>query len=78
MMRMQVSWETVKYDKRHDVLHVFLGNGCLGFAEEEYPGVFVKKCEDTEEIVGLTIMDFNKRRDELSKVKVLSEYEFVL
>ena len=76
MMRIQVSWDKAKYDKPHDVLHVFLGSCGMSFSEENYPGVFVKRCEDTDEVVGLTIMDFQKRKEEI--YNVLPEYEFYL
>jgi len=78
MMRMSVSWDKAKYDERHDVLHVFLGkcNSFDAYAEEEYPGIFIKKCEDTEEIVGLTILDYQKRKGELSEL--LPEYDFAI
>jgi len=47
-----------KYDERHDVLHIFLGSQQNAFADEEAPGVYVNRDEDSDEIVGLTILDY--------------------
>lgn len=76
MMCIMVSSDKTKYDARHDVLHVFLascGNG-IAYAEEEAPGIFVKRCEDTEEVVGLTILDFKKVKSQLGRL--LPGYNF--
>ena len=51
-----------KYDADHDVLHVFLGNQYNASAEEEFPGVYVSRDDDTEEIVGFTVIDYRKNR----------------
>ena len=51
-----------KYDERHDVLHIFLGSQQNAFADEEAPGVYVNRDEDSDEIVGLTILDYSKKR----------------
>jgi hypothetical protein len=52
----------VKYDQRHDVLHVFLGSPINAFVDEEYPGIYINRNEDTDTIVGMTVMDFKIRK----------------
>lgn len=76
MMRVEVSSKMTKYDNRHDVLHVFLGNCLSGdvSAEEEYPGVYIKRCDDTDDVVGITILDYSKKKSRLSSI--LPDYEF--
>ena len=51
-----------KYDERHDVLHVFMGDQHNAFADEEVPGIYVNRDEDSNEIVGFTILDYSKKR----------------
>lgn len=75
MMRsVVVSSNNAKYDKRHDVLHVFLSSCVDTYAEEDSPGVYVEKCEDTQKVAGLTIMDFKKRLKDLPSI--LPKYQF--
>ena len=69
-----VSSNNAKYDKRHDVLHVFLSSCADTFSEEKFPGVYLNRCEDTEVVAGLTIMDFKKRMKELPSI--LPMYQF--
>ena len=55
--------DRIKYDKQHDILHVFLGSPINAFAKEEYPDVYVSRDEDTNDIVELTIIDFKKKKN---------------
>lgn len=52
----------IYYDKRHDILHVFLGSPINAFADEEFPGIYVSRNDDTNDIVGLTIIDYTKKK----------------
>lgn len=76
MIQLEVSSKNSKYDERHDVLHVFLGNSSNGFMDEEYPGVYVNRDDSTDDVVGLTLMDFKKRRTSI--VNWLPQYKFSL
>ena len=67
MKPIKVSCDKIKYDKRHDILHVFLGSPINAFADEEFPGIYVSRDEDTNDIVELTIMDFKEKKDLLTK-----------
>ena len=57
-----------KYDKRHDVLHVFLASQRNSSADEEFPGVYVNRNDDTEMIVGFTIMNFSQNGEQAKKM----------
>lgn len=63
-----------KYDARHDVLHVFLASQRNAYADEEYPGIYVNRNDDTNQIVGFTILDF--KENELMAKKLYPQFEF--
>ncbi|WP_303997172.1 DUF2283 domain-containing protein [Megamonas hypermegale] len=62
MKPIKVSYDKIKYDERHDILHVFLGSPIDAFADEEFPGIYVSRNDDTNDIVGLTIIDYTKKK----------------
>ena len=62
MKPIRVSYDKIKYDKRHDILHVLLGSPINAFADEEFPGIYVSRNDDTNDIVGLTIIDYTKKK----------------
>lgn len=74
MTQKEVSPKNSRYDARHDVLHVFFGNLANSSADEDYPGVYVGRDDDTNEVVKLTIMDFQKRHDKI--LRWLPQYKF--
>ena len=54
-----------KYDADHDVMHVFLGSQAYSSSEEVVEDIYVTRNDDTEAIVGFTILDFKARNDQL-------------
>lgn len=53
-----------KYDKDHDVLHIYFSERCteqFSSAEEEAPGFFVLRDDDSNEITGVKILDIKKK-----------------
>ena len=48
----------ISYDENVDVLYISFGKPKAGIATEESDGVFIRR-NDNEEIVGITIMNFN-------------------
>ena len=74
MTQLEVSSKNSKYDERHDVLHVFLGNSNNAFMDEEFPGVYINRDDSTDDVVGLTLMDFRKRRSSI--LEWLPQYKF--
>ena len=65
-----------KYDNRHDVLHVFLSNHNFGdsSSEEEADNIYVTRNDDTDEIVGFTILDYKKNAEIVKKM--YPQYDF--
>ena len=57
------------YDYETDILHVALGAACPAISIEQEADVFLRVDPDTDELVGLTILNFSKsflrRRQEL-------------
>jgi uncharacterized protein YuzE len=51
----------IKYDADHDVLYVFLGEPHIGYEDEVSPGIFLRKSESTDEVIGVIIMNFTKK-----------------
>ena len=50
----------VFYDDFSDVLYISFGNPRPGIADESEDGILVRKNPDTNEIVGVTIIDFKR------------------
>jgi len=51
----------VRYDKANDVLYISLGNPRPGLTSEVNEGDLVRIDPDTNEVIGVTILDFKKR-----------------
>lgn len=51
----------LSYDKESDVLYMSFGTPGFGIDEETEDGIFVRRDETDHKIIGLTIMDFEKR-----------------
>lgn len=68
-----------KYDRRHDVLHVYLSDKCNWYdasSEEDVRDIYVIKTDDTDEIVGFKILDYHKN---VAKARELyPQYDFSL
>lgn len=56
---MQLIW---KYSLKHDIMHIFISHGPYIY-EEECPGIYVARNENTNEIEKFTIMDWSKNKD---------------
>lgn len=56
---MQLIW---KYSLRYDVMHIFISSGPYIY-EEEYPGIYVARNEDTNNIEKFTVMDWSKNKE---------------
>lgn len=50
--------EKIRYDSHHDVLYIFLGEAKMGYEDEVSPGIFLRKADDTDEVIGVIIMNF--------------------
>ena len=60
------------YDERHDMLSVFYSERAHYYGDEEYkkdyPELYVLRDDDTEEIIGFTILDYSKYKPHLPEL----------
>ena len=49
------------YDKKHDILYISIGTPKSSYGEEEIEGIILRKDMNTDELNGITIIDFMKR-----------------
>lgn len=49
------------YDRDHDVLYLYIGKQSLSYADEPYPGIYIKYSDDTDKLTGAVIIDYKKR-----------------
>lgn len=49
------------YDKNTDIMEVFIEKSRPSFSDELYSGVYVYIDRNSEEIIGVSIMDYTKR-----------------
>lgn len=75
MTRAQIKHHKIKYDQRHDVLHVYLHPSILSVDEEEYPGVVIRRSVKDEQITGFMIMDYQKK-DPVLLENLLPNFDF--
>lgn len=76
MTRVRIKPNQIKYDKSHDVLHVFFLPDFLTIDEEEFPGVLIRRSiKDEETIAGLTIIDY-KQKEKSVLDSILPQYDF--
>ena len=61
-----------KYDDDHDVLQVFYSDRVNYYGDEEYrndyPELYVLRDDDTEEVIGFTILDYSKYKAHLPEL----------
>lgn len=74
MKTIMISNEKIRYDRRHDVLHVFLGSPIHAFADEEYTGIYVSRNKFSHDIVEFTVLDYKMKKDFLQSL--YPEYKF--
>ena len=60
----------MKYDATADVLYCSLGEPRLAISEEQDEGIVVRKDPETEQVVGMTVIDFVKRFSERPDTKL--------
>jgi hypothetical protein len=55
------------YNKEFDILDVFIEKVSPSFSEENYYGIYTYYDRETEEIIGVSIVDYKKRDKEFIK-----------
>lgn len=51
-----------RYDRDHDVMHLFIPPMEPAYDEEVKPGIFVAKSEPGERVVEVIVLDFSRRK----------------
>lgn len=51
----------INHDKVGDVLYILFGSSRPSYADEIDDGIFVRYDMETDEVTGITILDFSKR-----------------
>lgn len=67
---------TYKYDREHDVLHLYFGAPTVSYGDEPYPGIFIKYADLDNAITGAVILDFQKSTPELINKYLPIKIEF--
>ncbi len=65
----------IYYDEEGDYLEIFVGEPRSNYGEEIAPGITIFKDEETNEIVGMGILDFRKRSKSLQEMKIELPFE---
>jgi uncharacterized protein YuzE len=60
----------VYYDEEGDFLEFNIGEPKKGFSEEVENGIFIRKDEETGEILGIGILSFKKRSGNLKEISL--------
>lgn len=72
MTREWLSKPVYKYNEWQDVLNVFYSDRVHYYGDEEYkenyPYLYVLRDDDTEEIIGFTILDYSKYKAHLPEL----------
>jgi len=60
----------IYYDEEGDFLEITLGKSKEGYAEEIDEGVFIRKDEETNEVLGIGILNFKKKSHNLKNISL--------
>jgi uncharacterized protein YuzE len=66
----------IHYDIKNDVMYISFGEPAPSYSEELADGVYVRYDMTTDELSGLTILDFSKRSNELNSIQFPVEISF--
>lgn len=66
----------INYDSFTDVLYLSFGDPRPSFTEEYEEGVFIRHSMDTNELTGITILDFSVRSEELKSMTFPGDVTF--
>jgi len=64
---------TFSFDKVADVLYLSFGDPQKAISEEREDGILIRKTHENGKIVGITIIDFEKRFGHLNSIPVSLE-----
>ena len=67
----------VYYDEEGDCLEIFIGDAMPNYGEDIAPGVTVFKDEETDEIMGVGILNFRKKTKSLKDIELKLPFKIV-
>ncbi|MCZ7584974.1 MAG: DUF2283 domain-containing protein [Deltaproteobacteria bacterium] len=65
---------SISYDKDADVVYLSFGQPAPAVSEEREKGVFARYDPKTDELVGVTIVNFSRRFDALPRVVAVPDH----
>lgn len=66
----------IHYDKKYDVMYISFGDPAPSYSEDFADGVYLRYDMVTDELSGITILDFSKRGKELNSLSVPFDISF--
>jgi uncharacterized protein YuzE len=66
----------IHYDSKNDVMYISFGEPTPSYSDELADGIYLRYDMITDEISGITIMDFSKRQTELNQLYVPFDISF--
>lgn len=67
----------IYYNEEGDYLDIFIGNPRPNYGEDIAPGVTVFKDEETEEVIGVGILNFRKKAKALKDIELKLPFKIV-
>lgn len=61
---------SIYYDEKGDYLDIFIGAPKSNYGEEVSEGITIFKDETTDEVVGIGILNFKKRAENLREIRL--------
>lgn len=66
----------VNFDTKNDVLYISFGDPRPSYAKTHDEGVYIRYDMDTDELTGITIVDFTKKAESLRKLNLPGDINF--
>lgn len=66
----------INFDTKNDVLYISFGDPRPSYAEIFEEGVYIRYDMETDELTGITIVDFSKKADSLRNLNLPGDINF--
>lgn len=66
----------INYDAQNDVLYISFGEPRPSYSDTYEDGIYIRYDMDTDELTGITILDFTKRAAELKQMQLPGGFNF--
>ena len=67
----------IYYDEEGDYLEIFIGNSGPNYGEDISPGITIFKDEETEEVIGVGILNFREKAKNLKDIELNLPFKIV-